>query len=249
MALPAIRTLFDAVGPNPWVVRLAFAFKGVDIKPFPRRLKLDPEKRPENRADHELLRLNPAGTTPFMELEDGTVVAESLAMVQYIDALHGARPHLAGDPGCALDRARVSAAQQRVSLGILYPFQRQFQYGEGLPYFSQHVPWAEASQPAVPGMRMQVEHGMRWWDDRLSERAPGESIFLAGGPDISVADLQLWTTGTFMGNPKVNAARRTEPFDPFGVGGEPCLLDELPLLRRWADDVGAIVAALGDAGR
>ena len=29
LSIPAVKTLFDSVGPNPWVLRLAFEAKGV----------------------------------------------------------------------------------------------------------------------------------------------------------------------------------------------------------------------------
>ena len=241
MRIPAIRRLFDGVGPNPWVVRLAFALKDVDIAAFTRKIRLDDQGRAENRSDPELRTLNPARTTPFMQLEDGAVLAESVAMVRYIDALYPQGPALTGDPGCAVSRAKVDMWSLRIAHQIVTPFQRQFQYGEGMPYFKQHVPWAEASAPAVPGLRAQVEEQLRW----LEVHGCVGGAFLAGGADLSVADLQLWTTGVFMG--KINSAKLTPPFDPFGAGG---LVDaELPRLRAWSDRVAERVAALGTAGK
>ena len=125
--LPAIRRLFDAVGPNPWVVRLALALKGVDYAPFTRKLRLDEQGRPENRFEPELVALNPARTTPFVQLEEASVLTESVAMVRYIDALYAGRaPALAGEgrvcapplgapapcaPGCS-DRQRLRHRRQ-----------------------------------------------------------------------------------------------------------------------------------------
>jgi glutathione S-transferase len=250
--LPAIRRLFDAVGPNPWVVRLALALKGVDYAPFTRKLRLDEQGRPENRFEPELVALNPARTTPFVQLEDGSVLTESVAMVRYIDALYAGRgPALAGDPACALSRARVDMWAQRMSLNLLAPYQRQFQYGEGLPYFKQHVPWAEASAPSVPGLRAQVEAQLRLWEEHEMGGAGGGDgegegdEYLAGGADVSVVDLQLWTTAVFMG--KVNSAKLTGHFDPFGAGG--LVGAELPRLQAWYERMGARVGALGKAGK
>ena len=69
---------------------------------------------------------NPAGTTPFVELEDGTCLAESVAIVEYLDALYpDCGPNLSGgeDP---LLKAQVAMWTQRVQLSITAPFQRQY---------------------------------------------------------------------------------------------------------------------------
>ena len=60
--LPRVVRFFDAPGPNPWVARLALASKGLDVKGMTRRLTLV-DGVPENRSP-EMLKKNPAGTTP-----------------------------------------------------------------------------------------------------------------------------------------------------------------------------------------
>lgn len=77
--------LFDAPGPNPWVVRLALAAKGVDLAPITRRLGLV-DGGPENRQP-DMLALNSAGTTPFVMLSDSTILTESVATVSYLDRI------------------------------------------------------------------------------------------------------------------------------------------------------------------
>ena len=100
--LPRVVRFFDAPGPNPWVARLALASKGVDLSEVTRRLTLV-DGIPENRSK-ELLEKNPAGTTPFIELQDGSVIAESTAICRYLDALYPESSPLTGGP-TALEKA------------------------------------------------------------------------------------------------------------------------------------------------
>jgi len=165
---------------------------------------------------------NPAATTPFVELDDGTVLAESVACVRYLDALAvadgddggaPARPLLTGGP-CPLEAARVEMWGRRVEHQLISPWQRQFQNGEGAHYFTRHVPWIEASRPSVPGLRKQVEASLAWLEAQMAARAAaGEDTgFLAGTGSYTVADLQLITTCEFMGT-KVNTGKVTEKWD------------------------------------
>ena len=62
----------------------------------------------------------------------------------------------------------------------------------------------------------------------------------------------------------MNSARSTAPFDPFGVGsaaaaagrdggasanGEGSIIEKLPKLNAWFQNMSAVVGALGKAGR
>ena len=147
-ALPRIVKLYAGPGPNPEIAKLALAQKGYDVKAMTRKLGMT-KAGPENRQA-EFVALNPAGTTPFIELEDGFVLSESIAIARYADALHPELPALLGGP-TAREAAQVDMWQKRVESQIVASWQRQFQYGEGLPYFKHFVPWAEASEPSVPG--------------------------------------------------------------------------------------------------
>ena len=272
--LRAVRRLYDSVGPNPWVVRLAFRAKGVqlvDVDTFSangketeggaaaraadggedgsagapvERYKLKiKDKVPENRHP-SMLAMNPAGTTPFIELEDGTIVSESIAICEYLDALYPeSGPRLTGGPGAA-GRVQTTMWTQRVQLGITAPFQRQYQYGEGFPYFRHHVPWAEASQAGVEGLRKQTTDTLAWLEATMQTRSQagdgednGFIVGRAGGETYTVPDLQLYCTAKFMGNPKVNRAKLTKSFDPASTHFGPWLQD-------WFGRMDEIVASL-----
>ncbi len=54
----------------------------------------------------EFLARSPAGLVPVLELEDGTALSQSLAIIEYLDEVHPAPPLLPADPA---GRARVRA--------------------------------------------------------------------------------------------------------------------------------------------
>jgi len=190
---------------------------------------------------------NPAATTPFAELEDGTIVAESVAIVRYLDALAVADAAAAGDDApprslltggpSPLDAAICEQWMRRIEHQLVSPWQRQFQNGEGAHYFSRYVPWIEASRPSVPGLRKQVDDNLVWLEGQMAARAAaGEDTgFIAGGESYSVADLQLIATADFMGD-KVNTAKATEPWDAREGFGE--------WLSPWAERMRGVVDGL-----
>lgn len=252
MALPLIRTLFDSVGPNPWVVRLAFKSKGIRLLkgkafnnavlkdgPYVERHQLRlVDQIPENRHSSMLIK-NAAGTTPFIELEDGTCLSESVAICEYLDACYPTQNShfLTGGP-TAMDKARTTMWTQRIQLGITQPFQRQYQYGEGAPYFKQHVPWVEASIPAVAGLRKQTTDTLTWLENTMQDNKNNglDTGFIASSTSYTIPDLQLFCTAKFMSNDKVNVAKLTNSFNPAKELG--------PWLNDWYKRMDDIVQEL-----
>jgi glutathione S-transferase len=71
--------------PNPLRIRIALAEKGLaDRVTF---VKVDVPAA-ENRQD-DFLALNPTGTVPVLELDDGLCIAECTAITEYLDNLDG----------------------------------------------------------------------------------------------------------------------------------------------------------------
>lgn len=83
-----------------WRVRIALGLKGVAVRHVSHHLR-----RGEQRAP-EYLALNPQGMVPALELDDGTVLTQSVAVVELLDEAFPAPPLLPADP---LGRARVRA--------------------------------------------------------------------------------------------------------------------------------------------
>lgn len=83
-----------------WRVRIALGLKGVAVRHVFHHLR-----RGEQR-DPAYLRLNPQGLVPALELEDGRVVTQSLAIIEWLDETYPEPPLLLADP---VLRAQVRA--------------------------------------------------------------------------------------------------------------------------------------------
>lgn len=79
-------------------VRIALNLKGLDWEYVSCNLRAG-----DHRSD-AFLALNPQGLVPALELDDGKVLSQSLAIIEYLDETHREPPLLPAD---ALGRARV----------------------------------------------------------------------------------------------------------------------------------------------
>jgi glutathione S-transferase len=96
--------------PNPRRVRVFLAEKGVSV-PY-QQVDIGTS---QNRAP-EFLKINPMGGLPVLELDDGTHLAESVAICRYFEALHP-EPRLMGID--AKDAATVEMWNRRMEFEIL----------------------------------------------------------------------------------------------------------------------------------
>jgi len=102
--------LYDSkLAPNPRRVRVFLAEKGIEVP----TAEVDIAKR-ETRGAAFLAR-NPLGAVPVLELDDGTAIAESVAICRYFEETHP-RPPLFGEG--AVERAQVEMWQRRIELEL-----------------------------------------------------------------------------------------------------------------------------------
>jgi len=72
--------LYDFVqAPNPRKVRVYLAEKGIQVP-----LQTVDLNKGEQRSP-EILKINPLGVIPVLELDDGTCIPESLAIIEYFE--------------------------------------------------------------------------------------------------------------------------------------------------------------------
>ncbi len=83
--------------------------KGVSYETVPVNLVAGDQRTPDYVA------LNPGKGVPTLVLDDGTVLTQSLAIIDYLDAANPEPPFLPDDP---LQRARVNAAAQTIAMDI-----------------------------------------------------------------------------------------------------------------------------------
>ncbi len=83
-----------------WRVRIALGLKGLAVRQVSYHLRRGEQQAPAYLA------LNPQGLVPALELDDGRVLTQSLAIIEWLDEAFPTPPLLPADP---LERARVRA--------------------------------------------------------------------------------------------------------------------------------------------
>jgi maleylpyruvate isomerase len=89
-----------------WRVRIALNLKGIDAEHVSHHLRHGAQRDPA------YLTLNPQGLVPTLELDDGTVLTQSLAIIEWLDEAH---PEPALLPKAPLARAKVRAFAQAIA--------------------------------------------------------------------------------------------------------------------------------------
>ena len=162
--------LYDLkTGLNPRRVRIFLAEKGLTIP----TVEID-MMGGENKAEHFLAK-NPMGTMPVLEFDDGSYLAESIAICRYFEELHPDPPLFGTD---TLDRARVEMWNRRMELEIQRPMQ---------DVFINTAPMWKTRRQQVPEygrvMQAQLLERMAWLNRVLEKRT-----FIAG-ETYTVADI------------------------------------------------------------
>ncbi|MDX2166336.1 MAG: glutathione S-transferase [Deltaproteobacteria bacterium] len=162
--------LYDSqTAPNPRRVRVFLAEKGVSVPVEQVDIVSAENRQPAFRAK------NPTGGVPVLELDDGTCIAESVAICRYFEELHPSPPLMGTD---AKDRAVVEMWQRRMELELFNPITQVFRNGH--PFFAGRIPqvpeWGEVS-------RKHAEASLAWLDRELAQRE-----FVAGDR-YSIADI------------------------------------------------------------
>jgi len=111
--------LYDFVGaPNPKKVRVYLAEKGIDVPAVPVNIISGENRTPE------FLKKNPLGGLPVLELDDGSLLTESLAIIEYFEELHPNPPMIGTS---VLERARVREIERIAEIGVLTRVAQIFQ--------------------------------------------------------------------------------------------------------------------------
>ncbi|WP_166257240.1 glutathione S-transferase family protein [Marinobacter salicampi] len=172
--------------PNPRRVRMFMAEKGLlDKAEF---VQIDLQKG-ENLTP-EYAAMNPMKKVPVMELEDGTCIAETMAICRYFEESYPETPLLGSSP---LEKAQVEQWLRWIEFYFFMPTGMCFQHTSG--YFKDRMnpikEWGEEC-------RTTVEKFFHFLDKQLADR---EYIC---GDQFTAADINAFTTVDFN---KVNNIR------------------------------------------
>lgn len=122
--------LINSVGPNPRMVRMFIAEKGLDIP-----METIDLRGGENRQDAHLKR-NPAGQSPCLELDNGDFLSEITVICEYLEEKNPT-PALIGSN--AEERGEARMWTRRIDLNICEPMANGFRFGEGIKMFSSRM--------------------------------------------------------------------------------------------------------------
>ena len=159
----------DPRAPNPRRVRVFMAEKGVAYDTI--------EVLIANAAHQtaEFRQKNPIALLPVLELPDGRVLRESIAICRYIEELHP-EPNLFGAD--AWERAQVEMWNRHAELELLWPISQVFR--------NAHKFWEgriKQSPEFATIMRELIQERFTWFDSELAKRP-----YLAG-ERFTVADI------------------------------------------------------------
>jgi glutathione S-transferase len=182
--------IFDIPGfPNPLRIRIALAEKNLASQV--EFIKVDLPAA-EHKQD-PFLSINPTGTVPVLQLDDGTYVSECTAITEYLDNLDG-NPVLTGKS--PKEKAVVHMMQKRAESELIDAVGIYFHHatpglGPALqayksPEWAGRKEWGERS-------RDKAVAGMRYFDEVLAKQP------YVAGEFFSMADITVWAGLLFAG--------------------------------------------------
>lgn len=182
----------DLRAPNPRRVRIFLAEKGVAYDTI--------EVSIADRA-HETTafrRKNPIALLPVLELPDGRVLRESMAICRYVEELHP-EPNLFGAD--AWERAVIEQWNRHAELELLWPIAQVFR--------NQHAFWnGRIKQAPEFGdiMRERIAERFDWLEDELTRRP------YVAGERFTVADITALCAIDFgkVSNVRINAQQHPQ---------------------------------------
>ncbi|MBF6568830.1 MAG: glutathione S-transferase [Candidatus Binataceae bacterium] len=162
--------IYDAAtAPNPRRVRVFMAEKGIQVPYEPLDIVNAVNRGPEFRKK------NPMAAVPVLELDDGTCIAESVAICRYFEETNPQPPLFGTD---ARNRAVVEMWNRRMEFALLSPITDAFrQHHDFFKGRIRQVPaYAEAQ-------RLNAEDSLQWLESELANRH-----FIAG-ERFTIADI------------------------------------------------------------
>jgi len=173
--------LYNSIGPNPRVVRMFMAEKGIDLP------KVEVDLRGGENRREPYLKVNPSGQCPALELDDGTILAEVTAICEYLDEVNKGTPSLIGDTPAA--RAATRMWTRRVDLNIVEPALNGFRFAEGLKMFQNRVHCIPA---AADDLKATAREKLAWLEGQMAGKT-----YIAGSK-LSLADIFLFPMLDFL---------------------------------------------------
>ncbi|MDA7948906.1 MAG: glutathione S-transferase family protein [Hyphomicrobiaceae bacterium] len=164
----------------------------------------------------ELLTLNPLGKVPALQLDDGTVLADSTLILDYLD-------HLVGEDKSLWPSDLIGRAKALSHVGVAVGLAEK-----AVEFRTETVrrPPGKVDQPRVDRVRAQIGASLDW----LEQRSPGERFL--GGDKLTHADIASAVAVTFIANKNPEHLADTSEA---GRGKYPSLLAHMQRCEEMAE--------------
>ena len=171
--------LLISFGPNPRMVRMFISEKGIELESLEHDVIGGENRRPPY-TDH-----NPGGQMPALELDDGSVLAETVVICDYLEELYPA-PALVGST--AQERAETRMWTRRIEQKITENVYNGYRYSEGLERFKDRM---RCLPEAAEGLKAAAQDGLAWMNTLM------EGKQYVCGDRVTIADLVLYCCTDF----------------------------------------------------
>ena len=178
--------IYDSFGPNPRALRMFLHEKDVDLPKVAVDL-LAAENRQAPYTDK-----NPGGQLPALELDDGRVLGETVAIFEYLEEKYPSPPLVGRTPE---ERAETRMWQRRIELKITEHLYNGFRFAEGLELFRTRM---RCLPEAADGLKATARDNLAWLDRLMQGKQ-----FVAGDR-FTMADVILYCAldfGASVGQP------------------------------------------------
>lgn len=165
---------YNSIGPNPQVVRMFAAERGIDLD------SVDIDLMSGENRQAEYMKKNPTGQSPCLELDDGSYLAEITAICEYLDETNPGESLIGSTPE---ERAKTRMWVRRIDLNIVEPLTSGFRYAEGLSFFKDRI---TVLPEAAEGLKGLAQEKLTWLDGLM-----GDNEFVCGSK-VTLADLLLY---------------------------------------------------------
>ena len=174
--------LYNSIGPNPRVVNMFIAEKGIEIP------KVEVDIMAGENRQPAYLAVNPTGQCPALEMQDGNILNEVTVICDYLEALHP-EPVLIGSTPEQQAISRMWC--RRIDLKIAEPMANGFRYAEGLGLFKDRM---RCLPEASEGLKACAQDGLAWLEEQMADKPyiTGDKAML---PDIFLFCVLEFFTG------------------------------------------------------
>jgi glutathione S-transferase len=166
--------------PNPRRVRIFLAEKGVDLPETPVDLMKREHKSPEHVARNSL------GQVPTLELDDGTMISETVAICRYFEETNP-EPSLFGKTPA--EKANVDMWVRRIEFQLMSPVGNFWRHAHPFTakLLTQFKDFGESNRQAY-------SNAQKWLDKALADRPfiAGDAYSMADICALSTVDFATW---------------------------------------------------------